>query len=159
SRSFIEQLGPMYSMFETGRIAYAVIEALIMFLASFAIINTLMMALFERMREIGMLRSVGMTQRQLFLLFCIEGGLLGVVGGTAGAVAGSIVMWILSITGINFESAMQAVDWPVDYIIYPEMSIYYPIVAVIISVVVPVLASMLPAHAVRKYTPADALQK
>lgn len=159
AQDFKTQLGSFYDTIASAQQIYAVIEALIMFLASFVIINTMMMAIFERLREIGTLKALGMTNRQLFFNFTLEGAILGTAGGVLGAIIGTLIIVILSHVGIDFSSQMKDMKMPIEYILRPEVKIKDLLIAVGLSISVPALAAMLPARYVRKLMPAEALRK
>ena len=59
------------------------------------IVNTMNMAVFERTGEIGMMRAMGMTNREIILNFIFESGAMGFLGGVLGLVLGAIVTWYL----------------------------------------------------------------
>ncbi len=59
------------------------------------IVNTMNMAVFERTGEIGMMRAMGMTNREIILNFIFESGAMGFLGGILGLVLGAIVTWYL----------------------------------------------------------------
>jgi len=59
------------------------------------IVNTMNMAVFERTGEIGMMRAMGMTNREIILNFIFEAGGLGFIGGVLGLILGAVVTWYL----------------------------------------------------------------
>jgi ABC-type lipoprotein release transport system permease subunit len=59
------------------------------------IVNTMNMAVFERTGEIGMMRAMGMTNREIILNFICESGAIGFLGGILGIILGAIVTWYL----------------------------------------------------------------
>jgi ABC-type lipoprotein release transport system permease subunit len=89
--TYKEQMGDMYLMVSIATTVFGFIEALIMFLASFVIINTMMMNIFERIHEIGALKSMGMTDNQLFANFTLEGAIIGTAGGIVGVAIGFLI--------------------------------------------------------------------
>ena len=120
----------------------------------------MMMAIFERMREIGTLKAMGMTDRELFLNFTCEGAILGAIGGVLGATVGFFLIVAISLSGgINMEEQMGSFDVPFDYIVKPVIQVSNLIFAIVLSIIVPALAAMIPARYARKLMPADALKK
>jgi len=117
-----------------------------------------MMSVYERMREIGTLKALGMTNKQVFYNFLIEGAILGAIGGVIGASLGYAIIAILSVTGINLEAVMGTMDLPMELVIRPRLHIMQPIVAIFISTLIPALASIIPAKHANKYTPTEALR-
>ncbi|MBN1595980.1 ABC transporter permease [candidate division FCPU426 bacterium] len=158
--TYKEQIGPMYSMFATMRYVYVFVEALILFLASFVVINTMMMAIFERLHEIGTLKAIGWTDRELFLNFTLEGTIIGALGGIPGALCGYGFVAVLHITGVNLEAALDAMEgFPIENILHPTISFWVMLSAIVLSIIVPALAAMIPARYAGKLQPAEALRK
>ena len=90
------------------------LAAIAVIVAGLGIVNTLTMNVLERVREIGVLRALGMTRRQVWRMVVVEAGILGIVGVVLGGLAGvliAVVMVGLS-TGLSGIAAMQ-VPWPV----------------------------------------------
>ncbi|MCP4135505.1 MAG: ABC transporter permease [bacterium] len=159
AESYIKQMGNFYSTIESSKVAYLIIESIILFLASFVIINTMMMAIFERLQEIGTLKALGMTNREIFINFTLEGAIIGAAGGIPGAIVGYCIIIIIAHYGVNFESMVENMDAPIEYIIRPSISILYLLSAVALSIAIPALAAMIPARYSTKLTPAEALRK
>ena len=59
------------------------------------IMNTMGFNLSERTQEIGILKSIGFTQKQIFLTCTLEAGLLGLIGSVVGVIVGPICIWII----------------------------------------------------------------
>jgi ABC-type lipoprotein release transport system permease subunit len=81
---------------------------IILFALSFGIINTMLMAVMERTREIGMLMAIGMKQSLVFAMIMLETVMLCSTGGIAGSTAAGIIVAITSKTGIHFTFASAA---------------------------------------------------
>jgi putative ABC transport system permease protein len=117
-----------FSMFDVLGIIAVMVAAL-------GVVNTLTMSVIERTREIGMLRSIGMTRAQIVKMVLAEAGLLGIIGGLMGLVFGVLLTKI-------FLSSMTAMSgYSLDLII-PSRTI---ITAVIVALVVSQIAAALPA--------------
>jgi putative ABC transport system permease protein len=88
--------------------ALALIAVLV---AALGIVNTLTMNVYERVREIGILRATGMTRPQVWRMIVVEAGVLGVVGAILGCVTGVVVGWALvALAGGEFRLSF-APDW------------------------------------------------
>ncbi|MDH4200515.1 MAG: FtsX-like permease family protein [Spirochaetia bacterium] len=157
-RTFIEQMGGMYEMLKMMKFVYLIIEVAILALACFVIINTMIMAIFERMREIGTLKALGFTENNLFWIFTTEGALIGVFGGIPGAILGFVIIFIMTKTGVNLENMLSNVEMPIEYIVRPQLGITDILGILNLAILVPVLASMLPARYIKKYLPSEALR-
>ncbi|MDH5720004.1 MAG: FtsX-like permease family protein [Spirochaetia bacterium] len=159
AQTYREQLGDFMSLMESMKGVYIIIEALILFLACFVVINTMMMAIFERLHEIGTLKSMGMTDRQLFLNFTLEGSIIGAAGGILGAIVGYALIAYLAHRGIDFSQEVKDLTIPIEYVLRPVIAVKDLVIAVLICIIVPTLSAMIPARYARKLMPAEALRK
>lgn len=159
AESMKEQLKDFYGLFILAKYIYYIIEALIVMLASFVVINTIMMSIFERIREIGTLKALGMRNKDIFRNFTYEGAIIGIFGGTIGAALGYGVLFLLKDQGINIEFAMEGFAMPMEYIIRPSVGIDVIIFTIIISVSISSMAAMFPSKYASKLLPAEALRK
>jgi putative ABC transport system permease protein len=109
----------------------------------FGIVNTLVLTVFERTREIGMLRAIGMTRRQTRRVIRHESVITAVIGGVLGIGLG-IVFGILLVSRIK------------------EFSLHFPVGQLIVfgfaAVIVGILAAIFPARRAAKLNPLEALQ-
>jgi len=158
ARSTAEQVGNLYNLLNAAKVIYYFIDLLILLLASFVVVNTMMMSVFERIREIGMLKSFGMSDWDIFLNFTIEGAIIGSTGGIAGAVIGYLLVLAVSFKGIDYSQAMKSVDMAVNYIIVPYVGWDVPVITIIMSVLISTASAMLPANYAGKLTPAEMLR-
>ena len=78
---FLNQLN---SFFGTMRLALGGVGGVALVVAAFGVANTMMMAIMERTREIGLMKALGATDRDVLTVFLIEAGLVGFFGGLAG---------------------------------------------------------------------------
>jgi putative ABC transport system permease protein len=116
---------------------------------SFLVANTLAMTLSERMREIGLLRAAGMTQRQVLNLFLRQGVAVAVIGSGIGVVLG-IGLAAVIIGFLRSTRAVLVTGLPLNPIAM--------LVAFGMGVAVTLVASALPAVAAARISPLDALR-
>lgn len=131
----------------------------VLFIASIGILNLLLMAVFERTREMGVLAALGMKRRQIMGLFLLEGALIGVVGGVVGCLLGALLIGLLGQIGIDMSGAsgLGEVMVLMGSRLYPSITLADLLSRAVLVIVVAGLASLYPAwHASRK-EPADAL--
>ena len=86
----------LFSALRLEKLGMAVVLILIVLVASFNIVSTLVMMVADRTREIGILRSMGVTARGVGKVFTNMGLFIGVVGTTIGAALGAILAWALT---------------------------------------------------------------
>lgn len=103
--------------------------------AALGVVNTLLMNVLERRREIAMLRSLGMTQGQIVRLVLAESAAMGVLGGVLGVVLGT---W-LSRFAVTSSASVTGYDFPY---FFPLDSV---VACVVIALLVPLLAGLWPA--------------
>ncbi len=77
-------LSRINSFFGTMRMMLGGVGGIALLVAAFGVANTMMMAILERTREIGLMKAVGATDRAILTIFLIEAALVGLIGGTAG---------------------------------------------------------------------------
>jgi len=73
----------------------------VLLIAGIGVLNILLMSVFERTREMGVMAALGMKGRQIMALFLIEGTVLGVIGALIGGVIGTLVVWLIAQFGID----------------------------------------------------------
>ncbi|WP_319370395.1 FtsX-like permease family protein [uncultured Ilyobacter sp.] len=97
----------MSSVFPVIKLIFTLILSL---LSGIGITNTMMMVVFERRREIGVLKSQGMSNSRIRVLFCIEGWLIGTFASLLGIMLGGAVVYYFSIKGIRLGEILETVS-------------------------------------------------
>jgi putative ABC transport system permease protein len=129
-------------------IMFDVLALIAMIVAAFGIVNTLTMNVLERTREIGMLRSLGMTRRQVSKMLLAEAGTMGVIGGVFGLVFGLL----LSRTLLSSINAMTGYGLA---FVLPVTGI---VVGLVLALVVSQIAALGPARRAARLRIIDAIQ-
>lgn len=142
-----------------GVFSYIFVIVLMLGLA-FGLLNTMLMSVFERTREIGMLMAIGMSKRTVFFMIVFETFILSIIG-TVISIAGSVALirW-LSERGIDlsaFSDVMQEIGF--ETLIYPYLAgsfyVFLPIIVLLISL----LAAIYPALKALRLNPSEAVRK
>lgn len=124
--------------------------------ASLGIANTMIMAVYERTKEIGILKAVGAAPRQIRGLFIVEAALIGLIGGVTGTVGG----WLLGL-GLNrlivAIMAWQEITIPQN-IHFFALSWWLVALALAFATVVGLLAGLYPAARAARLDPLEALR-
>ncbi len=97
----------MSSVFPVIKLIFTVILSL---LSGIGITNTMMMVVFERKREIGVLKSQGMMNSEIRNLLCLEGGLIGSFASLLGVLIGGSVVYYFSVNGIRLGEVLETVS-------------------------------------------------
>ncbi len=153
-----QQIGGLFDLMIIVKYIYYFLDLFILLLASFVVISTIMQAVFERIREIGTLKAMGMTDREIFINFTLEGAIIGAIGGIPGSTLGYLMVVLAGISGLRFDQ-FKLVDFPINFIIYPYVGIEVLILTIVFSILMSSAAAMLPAKTAGRLTPAEALRK
>jgi len=149
----------MESAINTKGGAMTLFGIIIMFIVGIGILNLLLMAVFERTREIGLLGALGLKPGQISILFILEGAMMGLVGVAVGAALGLLINASMGIVGMDFTqfSSMTTYMALVSGKIYPTLGLEKLASHVILVLVITVLASFYPARQAALTEPAAAL--
>lgn len=85
----------LFSALQLEKLALTLILLLIVIVAAFNIVSTLVMVVTDKTREIGVLKSMGMTSRRILRLFMMQGLVIGIVGAVIGAAGGGLITWVV----------------------------------------------------------------
>jgi putative ABC transport system permease protein len=86
------------------------ILSLVVIIALVGITNTMLMAMYERRRELGMMRAMGMKNWEIVTSFTMEAGGIGVIGGLMGMILGALLTWFIVDVGIDFGFITRDMD-------------------------------------------------
>ncbi len=153
-----KELNMMYSMLELAEAVYRVIAIFFFLLGSTVIINTTMMVIFERMREIGTLSALGMHGRELVRLFFLEGVFISAIGSLVGVAIGVGITLYMGKVGIDFTDAMSGMDFEVSSVLYPVLNVPLTVFIYFYSVAIASLATLIPSRKAAKIEPVEALR-
>jgi len=136
-----------------------VFSVIILMIAGIGILNLLLMAVYERTREIGLLGALGLKPRQISTLFILEGTMMGLVGVVAGILLGLLLNGLLGQVGLDY-SAFSGVTSYMALIsgrIYPTLGTERLLVRALTVAIIAALASVYPAREASRREPAEAL--
>ena len=133
------------------------INLIVLGVTATVIINTLLMSVFERTREIGILTAIGMKGRQIIVLFLAEACLLALGGVTFGSLAGWALSAYFAKVGIYFGDLGISQGMILDDRIYPYLTLESAINLIVTAFIITVLASLYPARLASRMEPVEAL--
>lgn len=152
----------LIELFDIAIKMYNFIYIFIIVLACFVLVNTLIMIVNERTREIGMMSALGLKGREILYLFTMEGAIIGVLGSALGAVLGGIITRVFSVVGIDYSAAFEGVDstvWLLSPIYYTVFSLENLVFCFTLGVIVVTIACIIPARKAAKLEPTEALRQ
>ena len=128
-------------------------------IAGIGILNLLLMAVYERTREIGLLGAMGLKPRQIATTFILEGALIGVVGVIVGIAFGLITNISLMKVGMDYSQFAGVTDYMalISGKVYPTLGISKLPMRALIIFVIAAFAALIPAIVASKREPAEAL--
>jgi ABC-type lipoprotein release transport system permease subunit len=132
----------------------------VIIIASIGILNLMLMAVFERTREMGVLAALGMKGRQVMGLFLLEGSFIGLVGAVIGSVIGFALIALMGGAGLDFSkmtTGMGEVGVLMSGKIYPTITAVDLFTRAILVVVIAAIASLYPAWQASRKEPSKAL--
>ena len=152
-----KQLNEMLVLIDQIYKSYIYIMYLIVLgITATVIVNTLIMSVFERTREIGILSAIGMKSRQIMMLFFTESGMIAVGGIVLGLVIGGLLVAYGAKFGFYFGD-IGATGMVLGDTIYPQLTLQDTIVLSCLSFVVTLIAGIYPAMMAANMEPVDAL--
>lgn len=138
---------------------------IILLIAGVGILNLMLMAVFERTREIGLLAAMGLKRRETMALFLLEGVLIGLLGALAGSLLGGVIGAYFGRVGLDFMAMYGGVDVGefseliglMGDRIYFRIGIDVLVGRALTVAIIAALASLYPAWQASKREPAEAL--
>ncbi len=125
----------------------------------FGIVNTMLMVILERTKELGMLMGIGMNKKRIFLMIMFETILLALVGAFVGEIISMLLINYFGKVGINISSLAEGLE-SVGYsaISYPMLEPYRYLEITILVILTGIVASIYPAFKALKLNPAEAIR-
>lgn len=104
--------------------------------------NSMFTSVLEKTKEIGILKALGATEKEIMILFMIESALFGLVGGVIGILLGMLVSFLINLTGVT------------NTLVTPQLMV----ITLVLSVIIGVVSGLIPARAASKLRPIEALR-
>lgn len=156
-----DEIMPESAMYSEAMNYYLFVFLIIILLAlGFGIVNTMLMAVLERVKELGMLMAIGMNRKRVFSMIMLETVFLGLTGAMAGTIICYLLVWWTGSTGVDlsalYKEGLEAFGFSA--LVYPAIgwSSFFQIISLVI--LTGILASIYPARKALKLNPAEALR-
>jgi len=135
------------------------ILVIIIMAISFGLLNTILMSILERVRELGVLMAIGMKRIRVFSMVVLETTMISLIGGFLGLLMSYGMIRVLNITGVKIPGGEGLEDFGYAEVLYPDIyaSFYFEIAVVVI--IFAILASIYPAWKAINIAPAEAVGK
>jgi ABC-type antimicrobial peptide transport system permease subunit len=151
--SLLDASNSLRTFFKVFDLLLGIFGSLALAVATLGIVNTLVMAILERRREIGVLKALGAADSDVQQLFFVEAGVMGFLGGVLGVGFG----WLLG-RAISFGTNVYLKRQSLNPIELSSVPWWLAILALIFAIIVSLVAGLYPASRAAKLNPVDALR-
>jgi len=138
-----------------------VLLVIIMLALAFGLLNTMLMTVFERTRELGMLMAVGMNKTKVFVMILLETTFLTITGAIVGGILSAVAIYLTGRTGIDLSSVGgdSMNDYGIDSVVYPALFPGFFTDILILVLLTSLLSAVYPAYRALKLKPSEAIRK
>lgn len=141
----------------TWQVNYLILIIILLALV-FGILNTMLMAVFERVKEIGVLMAVGMSKSRIFWMIILETVFLSLTGAALGMLLSAWLVYVTGRTGIDFSIVAEGLEtFGVSSIIYPVVDPPFYGTLAIMVVAAAMLSALYPAIKALRLNPVEAI--
>jgi ABC-type lipoprotein release transport system permease subunit len=159
--TFLELGAGVLEITHAKRISGIIFMAIILVIAVVGIFNTVFMSVYERIREIGVLRAHGMKPSDITVMFILEGMITGILGSALGIAFGSLVNVYLVTRGIPMEKIagkIATASYGISGNVYGEWNLTAMALAFCLGIVVATIAGIIPARKASRIQVTQALR-
>ena len=155
--TWTQLLPEMEMLNENMNLMLYIFVGIILLALGFGIVNTMLMVILERVKELGMLMAVGMNRLRVFTMIVLETVFLSLTGGIIGIVLAVMLTAITGKTGIDLSLWAQGLNsFGYDSVIYPEIGFDSIVGVTILVIITGVISAIYPARKAIKLKPAEA---
>ena len=162
TRDWMQMNRTLFSALRQERVLMFIILVLIILVAAFNIISTLIMMVMEKTGAIAILKAMGASNRGIYRIFMIQGLVIGLVGMAIGTIAGLLLAWNLPAIATTIEGWLGIQFFPPDVYVIDQLPVEirpFDVVAIVVtSVCVSFLATLYPAWNASRLDPVVALR-
>lgn len=151
-------LADVHAMIRTKMLGGTVVYAILLFLGMITILDTQILSIFYRKKEIGTLMALGLTRGAVIRMFTLEGAFNAVLAAIIGAAYGIPLLGFLMAQGIPMPSVTEQMGFSIGDRMYPRYSAVLVIGTTALVFVVTTVVSYLPTRRIAKLQPTEALR-
>jgi putative ABC transport system permease protein len=151
--SIVDQLDEIKRVFLILNSLLGAVGAIALIVAGLGIINTMVMSILERQREIGIMKAIGGSEKEIRMIFFTEVGVIGLVGAFFGLILGWLVTRVATLV-VNTQVLPKGME-PVDLFYFPAWLI---VGAIAFSIIISLAAGLYPAARAARIDPVRALR-
>lgn len=137
-----------------------IITGIILLALTFGIVNTMLMSVLERIRELGMLMAIGLNKKKIFIMIMLETLFLTLIGCPVGLLVGWLSVLVLGSIGINIAIFSEGLaSYGFSSIIYPALDSQNYWTVAIMCLITALLSAIYPAFRALQLNPAESIRK
>lgn len=127
---------------------------------AFGILNTMLMAIYERTRELGMVMAIGMNKGRIFSMITLECILITLTGALAGTGLSMLTLWFFAENGLNMEMFGEGrAEFGYDRVVYPVMYADAYIGITVLVILTAILSALYPAFKALRLVPREVVRE
>ncbi len=149
-----EKLSPFYNVARMIDMMTFFIRLMLISIVLVSVMNVMIMAVFERIKEIGTIAAIGTTPGKILWLFLVEGLSLGVLGSAVGAALSLVAVFVLQANPLTFDFGRQK-----GLVLSPSLDPMEIVVVSALVIIISTLASLQPAYKASRMEPVNAMRQ
>jgi len=156
-----KEISPIMGLY-TGffQVELMIIIAIILFALGFGIVNTILMSVLERKRELSMLMAIGMNRKQVMQLIMAESAILTMLGGFLGMLIGLVIAIVTHKTGIDVSASFGSYQQlGISTVIHPLITVTEFVIIAVMVIITGILSAIFPARTAVKINPVEGMRE
>jgi len=152
TESWQEASANFLKIFKVQTVITYVITGALLIVAAFGVLNILIMAVLERVNDIAILQSFGLSRRDITFVYMFQGLVIGVIGALVGVVVGKLTVMGLASLPIKVEGLVKSEG----LLMAESLGLY--VEAFVAALIIVIFAAMYPARRAAKYDPVEVIR-